>query len=74
MTDIIDRLKAAYAAFRDYDTEPDHKYQICIGDARYTADSYKICSYSGLPEWDYSGLDGKIHCKAYDGWVLKIYQ
>jgi len=33
-----------------------------------------IDSYSGDPEWDYSGLDGEIHCKKYDGWILKEYE
>ena len=71
---MLDRLKAAWYAFRDHDTEPDHKYHIVIGDARYMADSYRICPYSGLPEWDYEGLDGRIHCKAYEGWILKEFE
>ena len=64
---LLDRLKAAWEAFRNHDNEPDHKYHIVIGDARYMADAYSICPYSGLPEWDYDGLDGRIHCKAYGG-------
>lgn len=74
---IINRLRAAYEAFRSEEEEdaddPYHRYRIVIGDSCYLADSYSIDPYSGDPEWDYSGLDGDIHCKKYDGWILKEY-
>lgn len=71
---MINRLKAAWNALWDQDNEPFHKYHIVIGEARYMADSYRICPYSGLPEWDYEGQDGKIHCKAYGEWILKEFR
>ena len=73
---IIDRLKAAWEAFRSEEEERSeyHRYGIVIGDSCYLADSYAIDPYSGDPEWDYSGLDGEIHCKKYDGWILKEYE
>jgi hypothetical protein len=72
---IIERLKAAYEAFRGEEYAQEyHRYGIVIGDSCYLADSYTIDSYSGDPEWDYSGLDGEIHCKKYDGWILKEYE
>jgi hypothetical protein len=61
---IIDRLRAAYAAFQgEEDAQECHRYGIVIGDSCYLADSYTIDPYSGDPEWDYTGLDGAIHCK-----------
>lgn len=72
---IIDRLRAAYAAFQgEEDAQECHQYGIVIGDTCYLADSYTIDPYSGDPEWDYAGLDGAIHCKKYNGWILKEYK
>jgi hypothetical protein len=71
---IIDRLRAAYAAFRGKEDDPYHQYGIVIGDTCYLADSYTIDPYSGDPEWDYTGQDGEIHCKKYNGWILKEYK
>lgn len=71
---LIDRLRAAYEAFVGVEVEESHRYGIVIGDSCYLADSYTIDPYSGDPEWDYSGLDGNIHCKKYDGWILKEYR
>ena len=72
---IIDRLRAAYEAFRGEEEERSeyHRYGIVIGESCYLADSYTIDPYSGDPEWRYSGLDGEIRCKKYDGWILKEY-
>lgn len=74
---LIDRLRAAWQAFRgeeEEEDEPCHRYGIVIGDSCYLADSYTIDPYSGDPEWDYTGQDGAIHCKKYDGWILKEYR
>lgn len=74
---LIDRLRAAWQAFRgeeEEEDEPYHRYGIVIGDTCYLADSYTIDPYSGDPEWDYAGQDGEIHCKKYDGWILKEYR
>lgn len=73
---LLDRLKAAWNAFRDEDGQINqgHRYGIVMGDSCYMADSYQIDPYSGLPEWDYSGIDGDIHCKRYEGWILKEFK
>lgn len=71
----ISRLQAAYAAFRG-EEEPingGHRYAIVIGECAYMADAYWIDPYSGLPEWTYQGADGKIWCKRYEGWILKVF-
>jgi hypothetical protein len=74
---ISDRLNAVWHVLRGDDVgliNGGHRYGIVIGDSCYMADSYTIDPYSGDPEWDYSGQDGKIHCKKYDGWILKEFR
>ncbi len=68
---ILDRLRAAYAAFRNFGQKADCTYSIYIGDDRYPADSYRIDKYSGLPEWEFAGDEGKFRLKAYPGWILE---
>jgi hypothetical protein len=73
---IIDRIKAAWQAFREEDEPANggHRYGIVIGDSCFMADSYTIDPYSGLPEWDYKGSEVTIHGKRYEGWVLKEFK
>lgn len=73
---LLDRLRAAIDGFRYYEEneEPFHRHGIVIGDSCYLADTVRIDSYSGLPEWDYRGNDGVIHCKAFGDWILKTYE
>lgn len=68
---MLDRIRAAYKAFRNFGQVTERRYSIYIGDVRYKADSYRIDQYSGLPEWEFSGDDGRFKLKAYDGWILE---
>jgi len=73
---LIDRLKAAWTAFRE-DKEPlngGHRYGIVIGDSCYMADAYRISEYDGQPVWYYSGADGNIKGRKMDGWILKDFR
>ena len=73
---ILDRLKAAWAAFREDDgpVNGGHRYGIVIGNSCYMADAYRINEYDGCPEWYCSGIDGNIRGRKMDGWILKDFQ
>ena len=68
---MLERLKAAWHAFCNYDIEPSHRYEIRIGEAGYYADEYVVDPYDGSVSWFYEGLDGRIVGRQMNGWVLK---
>ncbi len=71
---MLERLRAAWHAFCNYDQEPDHRYEIRIGEAGFYADEYKVDPYDGSVSWFYEGLDGQIVGRKMDGWVVKDFE
>ena len=73
---VLDRLKAAWNAFREDDSPPNqgHRYGIVVGESCYMADAYRVSEYDMQPEWYYVGPDGNIRGRKMDGWVLKDFK